>query len=141
MKKSSNFPATLILFKINFGWFSEGKSCYFNIFEGFQFWFLKISHLKISKIPKNLKFSAAQMVKIGSFWSFKLTQIDFTQNLSGRAILKFQHSVFPIRLPRSVHPVILKKLKKACLPWCFEQIWLSWKANCEANVRNGMWGH
>ena len=31
-----------------------------------------------------------------------MTQIDLTQNLSGRKILKFPHCVFPIRLPRSV---------------------------------------
>ena len=33
--------------------------------ENFEFWFLeKILHLKMSKVPKNSKFSAAQMVKM-----------------------------------------------------------------------------
>ena len=39
-----------------------------------------------------------------------LTQIDYTQNESGRNNLKFQHCVFPMRLPMSVP--IFAKLEK-----------------------------
>ena len=47
--------------------------------------------------PKLLKWSKRQ------FWGFKMTNVNFTLNLSGRKFLKFPHCVFPIRIPRSVN--------------------------------------
>ena len=54
------------------------------------------------------------MVKM-AFWGFKITKIDFTQNLSGRKVLEFRHCMFPIRLPRSVFCQIEKKKLKLFL--------------------------
>ena len=45
----------------------EGKKWCFNNLGGFQFSFLGISHLKMSEIPKNLKFGAAQIVQMAVF--------------------------------------------------------------------------
>ena len=60
MWKFSSFPGTLFLREINCGWFQIVKNHCFDNFEGFVFWFLK--NLKMSKVPKNSKFWAAQMV-------------------------------------------------------------------------------
>ena len=49
----------------------------------------------MSKISKNSKFRATHLVKIVSFWSFKMTKIDFSQNLCGRKFLKFAHCCLP----------------------------------------------
>ena len=50
--KSSNFPATLILHEIDFGWFEKVKHCHFNNFEGLEFWFLEKFHTwKCQKLP------------------------------------------------------------------------------------------
>ena len=77
--KFSRFPATLILCEINFGWFQRVKNYRFNNSEGIELWFSrKISHLKMSKVPKNSNFRTAQTVKIAVFWCFKMTKIDFT---------------------------------------------------------------
>ena len=40
--------------------------------------FRKISHLKMSKVPKNSRFKAAQMVKLAVFRALKMNKIDFT---------------------------------------------------------------
>ena len=62
--KISNFTATHTLREINFGWFQKVKNCHLNKFGGFEFWFLGISHLKMSKFPKNSNFRAAELVKL-----------------------------------------------------------------------------
>ena len=78
--KFSNFPAILILREISFDWFQKVKNCHLNNFGGealnFDFW--KNSSLKMSKIPKNSEFRAAQMVKKAVSWGFKMTKIDLT---------------------------------------------------------------
>ena len=40
--------------------------------------FGKIVHLKMSKVPKNVKFRAAEMVKMAVFDLLKSDKIDFT---------------------------------------------------------------
>ena len=48
----SNFPATLILGEINFGWFQKVKNCPFNNFEGFELWFYEKRYAwKCRKFP------------------------------------------------------------------------------------------
>ena len=58
MWKFSHFPATLILRDNHFGCFYMVKNC---LPEALNFDLLEISHLKMSKIPKNQKFRAAKM--------------------------------------------------------------------------------
>ena len=65
--KFSNFPVTLFLREINFGAFHKDKNWHFNNFESFEFWFLEISLLKRSEIPKTSKFRAAKMIKMAVF--------------------------------------------------------------------------
>ena len=66
--ESSNFLATLILLEITFGLFQKVKNCRCNNFRGFEFGFFgKNSHLKMSKVAKNLKCKAAQVVKMAVF--------------------------------------------------------------------------
>ena len=50
--------------------------------------FEKISYLKLSKMLKKSKFKPAKMFKMAVFGASKF---DFTENLSGRYILKFPH--------------------------------------------------
>jgi len=71
--KFGNFYANLILREINFGWIQMVENCRFNNFEALIF--RKISHLKVSKVPKNSKFRAAQMVKIADFRASKLPKL------------------------------------------------------------------
>ena len=62
--KFSNFPAILILREINFGWVQRVKTVISSILEAMNIDFLGISLLKMAKISKNSKFTAAQMVKM-----------------------------------------------------------------------------
>ena len=48
----SNLPTTLILREINVSRFLKAKNCHFKNFGGIEFWFLGISHLKMSEIPQ-----------------------------------------------------------------------------------------
>ena len=73
---------------------SRLNSAILTILKALNFNFLGISHLKMSKNPKNSKIRAAQM--------FKMAVFNFLWVQNGRNILKFTHCVFPIRLPRSV---------------------------------------
>ena len=50
----------------------------------------------MSTVPKISKFRTAQMVKRAVLASFKMIKIDFTENLSGRKILKVSLSVILI---------------------------------------------
>ena len=100
-RKFQDFSATLILSEINFGWFLKVKNCHFNNFGGFEFWFLEKLHTwKCQMLPKIQNSELLKWVK----WQFLGLQNDpnWPQNVSGRNNLKFQHCVFPIRLPRSV---------------------------------------
>ena len=64
---------------------SEGqKTAVLTIFEALNFDFGKISHLKMSKVPKNVKFRAAEMVKMAVFGALKLQKLNSRKNLSGR---------------------------------------------------------
>ena len=48
--------------------FRGSKIAFFNKFEGFEFlFFRKITLLKMSKVPNDLKFRAAQRVKMAVF--------------------------------------------------------------------------
>ena len=67
--KFSNFSATLNLREINFGWFQKVKDCYFNHFEGFEFWFLQKFHTW--NVKSSQKFRVTQMVKITDFEASK----------------------------------------------------------------------
>ena len=65
--KFSNFPATLTLREINFGWFQKVKNCNFSNFE---VWILLLEYnfiLENVKIYQNSKFRAAKMIKIAVF--------------------------------------------------------------------------
>ena len=99
--KFSNFPATLILREINFGWFQKVKNCHFNNFGGFEFWFFEKLHtLKCQKIPK---IQNSELLK-WSNWQFLRLQND--QN-SFQVNSKVTQSEFSIRLPRSVSQIYL----------------------------------
>ena len=67
MLKISNFPATLILSKINLGWFQKLKTAVLLILKAMNIDFWKNSTLKNVKVPKNLKSRATQMVKMAVF--------------------------------------------------------------------------
>ena len=65
--KFSNFSATLNLREINFGWFQKVKDCYFNHFEGFEFWFLQKFHTwNVKSSQKNQNSKPPKWVK----WQF-----------------------------------------------------------------------
>ena len=100
--KFSKSPATLILHEINFSWFQKVKNAISTILEASNFDFWKIFTLENVKTPQKFKFQSCSNGQSGSFWVFKITKIDFTQNLSSRKILKFLHWVFPIRMSGSV---------------------------------------
>ena len=74
--------------------FKGSKNVTLTILEAYNFDYLPISHLTMSKISKISRFRAAQM--------FKMAVFNFLWVQNGRNILKFTHCVFPIRLPRSV---------------------------------------
>ena len=94
--KLSNFSAILNLHEINCSWFAI-----LTILEALNFDFLGILHLKMSKIPKNSKFKAGQMVKMAVFgpstWSKLISHKIWEQKYS-----EISTFWFPIRLPRSV---------------------------------------
>ena len=62
-----NFPATLILREINFGSMQYVKTAILTISEALDFELMGIPYLKMSKIPQNVKFGAAKMVKMAVF--------------------------------------------------------------------------
>ena len=70
MWKIGNFTATLILREINFGSFQKVKNCRFNNFGGFEFGFMEKT-LEMSKVPKNSKVRAAQVVEMAVFLASK----------------------------------------------------------------------
>ena len=80
----SNFPATLILGEINFGWFQKVKNCPFNNFEGFELWFYEKRYAwKCRKFP-NIQNSELLKWSKWQFWGFKMTKIDFMKYLGDR---------------------------------------------------------
>ena len=82
--------------------FRRSKTAVFTILEVLNFDFWKKVAIENVKSAHKHKIQSCSNGQNGSFWSFKMTKIVFTQNLSGRKILKFPHFVVPIRLPRSV---------------------------------------
>ena len=58
--------------------FKRSKTAVLAILEAFNFDFWKNFTLELSIVPKNMKFRAAQMVKMAVLWDFKMTKIDFT---------------------------------------------------------------
>ena len=54
-----------------FAYFRRSKTDVLTILEGLNIEFMGISHLKMSKFPKNLKFTAAQMIKTAVFGASK----------------------------------------------------------------------
>ena len=68
MTKFSNFPVTLILRGINF---RRSKPAISIILEALNFDFGKNVPLEMSKVSKNTKFIAAQMVKMAVFGASK----------------------------------------------------------------------
>ena len=101
--KFNNFSSNLILCEINFVRFQNGQKLSFQPF--LRLWIMileKFSHLNLSKCPNNSKFRAAQMVKSVVFGASKWPKLISRKIWVAEKILKFSHSVFPIRLPRSV---------------------------------------
>ena len=58
--------------------------------------FGKIPHFRMSKVPKNFKFRADQMVKMAVFGASKFPKLISRKNVSGLKILNFPNCVFPI---------------------------------------------
>ena len=91
----SNFTAIQILREINFGWFQYlGQFCRSYNFGDFEFSFFEKFHAwKCQTFPNIQNTQLLKMVKIAGFGGFKLTKIDYMQNVSGKKFLKFPHSV------------------------------------------------
>ena len=90
--KISNFPTTLILRKIKFGWFQKVKHYRLNNFERI---FGQISVWKCQKFPK---IQTSELLKL---WKWQFLGLPNDQK---EFHVKYErHHVFPIRLPRSVN--------------------------------------
>ena len=88
--------------KSNLADFRGSKPVKSTILEALNFDFFGNFTLENVKNIQKFKIQSCSYGQIVSFLSFKMTNIDFTYNLSGRKILKFPHCAFPIRLPKSV---------------------------------------
>ena len=73
--KFSNFPATMILREINFGWFHRVKNCFFPKF--WRLWILIFRNftLKNVKTHKDSTFRAAKMVKTAVLRASKCSKL------------------------------------------------------------------
>ena len=106
MWKFSNFPATLILRDINFGWFQKVKNCHFNKFEGFEYWFLEKFHIwKCQKFPKIqtsevLKWAKWQFLgyKMTNYWFHVKSDMQKNHEISTLCILNYAAQVCMDRL-------------------------------------------
>ena len=65
--KFSNFPATLILREINFGWFQKVKNYHF---VGFDFWKM----FTLENVKNCNKIQIYYNRQNGSFWGYKMTK-------------------------------------------------------------------
>ena len=73
--------------------FFKYKICHFNTCRGLEFWFVWIWALFKSWNYQIDKIRSPKIAKNGSFSTSRFSNIDFTQNLSGRKIMKFAHCV------------------------------------------------
>ena len=99
VRKFSNFPATLKLREINFGWFQRDKKLLLS-----QFWMLCILTLEKFqnwKYPKFPEIQNSELVK-GQFLGLQNDQNWFHVKSEWQKIPGIFNCVFPIRLPRSV---------------------------------------
>ena len=78
MWKFRNFPATLFLREINFGWFQMVESVILTILGVSNFEFLDIFEIFKYKIPTKAKFKAYKVGEIVVFDLLKAAKIDFT---------------------------------------------------------------
>ena len=67
-----------------------------------------LKHFTIVNVKSSQKFKiqSCSNGQNGNSWGFKMTEIDFTLNLSGGIKILFSHCVFPIGLPRSVSKLV-----------------------------------
>ena len=74
--------------------FLKCKICYSNTFRGSEFWFYEFLHFLKAEIFQMNKNESHKNGKNGSFRTSRFSEIDFTQNINDRKILKFPHYYF-----------------------------------------------